>query len=215
MRDWSADIRAALADTTQPQTSAELIARLAHVPDLGRFLPDNISSKLLRSAAVLVPVVVHKNHITILLTERAKHLRTHAGQVSFPGGAQENDDADLVATALRETHEEIGLTPEHIEIVGYLDPHITVSGFCVQPVVGIVTPGFTLTLDHTEVAAAFEVPVELVLTPENYQRTLRPINGVTLPLYSVQYQQWIIWGATAAMLRHFAKKMRIFDKESS
>ena len=137
------------------------------------YAPPNDLSKLpkgqkLNAAAVLVPIIDHPSGHTVLLTQRTDHLRTHSGQVSFPGGKVEKEDKGPVDTALRETEEEIGLHRSRIEIMGALDVYETGTGFAITPIVGLVTPGFDLVLDEYEVASAFEVPLEFFMDPANH-----------------------------------------------
>ena len=161
----------------------------------------------LRPAAVLIPLVEHDDGLTVLLTQRTNHLANHAGQVSFPGGGAEQQDADPVATALRETEEELGLASSHIEIAGFLDLYQTVTGFLVTPVVGFVKPGFELEPDPFEVAEVFEVPLSFILDPRNHHRESRMFRGERRYFYVLPYQNYYIWGATAAMLVSFYKKL--------
>lgn len=154
----------------------------------------------LTSAAVLIPLVLRAEGVTMLLTQRTDHLRDHAGQVSFPGGRVEAHDESAVATALRETEEEVGLSPSHIEIVGELDLYDTRTGFRITPVVGLVEPGFTLTLDEFEVAEAFEVPLSFVLDPANHQKRSLVWRGTERHFYLLPYAERDIWGATAGMI---------------
>ncbi len=162
---------------------------------------------VLRPASVLVPVVLRAAGPTVLLTQRTEHLAHHPGQVSFPGGGAEPDDATPVDTALREAEEEIGLARRHIEVVGYLDLYQTVTGFLVTPVVALVRPPFALRLDPFEVAEAFEVPLGFVLDPRNHERRRRVFQGRERQFYVLPYQERNIWGATAAMLVNFAQKL--------
>ena len=120
-------------------------------------------------AAVLVPIVDHKDGLTLLLTERASDLRHHPGQVSFPGGRLEASDRDVIETALRETEEEIGLGREHVEVIGFLPGHLIITGYRVTPVVAFVAPDVALSIDPVEVAAVFEVPLRHVLDPANHR----------------------------------------------
>jgi 8-oxo-dGTP pyrophosphatase MutT (NUDIX family) len=157
----------------------------------------------LKPAAVLVPVVDRTPEMTVLFTERTSHLAHHAGQVSFPGGHIEPEDGGPAQTALRETEEEIGLAREHIELIGHLDTYVTRTGFVVTPVVGIVTPPFTLTPDAHEVADVFEVPLAFLLNPANHQRCHAILDGVERHFYAMPYDGHFIWGATAGMLINF------------
>ncbi len=161
----------------------------------------------LTPAAVLVPLVERPEGITVLLTQRTEHLDDHAGQISFPGGRVEARDAGPVETALRETEEEIGLARSHVEIVGRLDRYETVTGFIITPVVGLVRPGFSLTLDAFEVAEAFEVPLAFVLDPKNHERHSRVIHGIDRHFYVLPYEGRYVWGATAGMLVNLYAKL--------
>lgn len=158
-------------------------------------------------AAVLVPLVQREAGLNLLLTRRTDHLRDHAGQISFPGGRVEPEDDGPVATALRETEEEIGLSRQHIEIIGQLPVYSTVTAFQVTPVVGLVEPGFTLTLDDFEVAEAFEVPLAFLMNPAHHRHHRFEFAGAERRFLSMPWQgeerEYFIWGATAAMLRNF------------
>jgi len=171
-------------------------------------LPDEFASRYQTvnpqaiEAAVLVPLVMRETGFTVLLTQRTAHLYDHAGQVSFPGGRVEQSDHSPIATALRETHEETGLTPEHIDVLGSLPRYYTGTGFAITPVTGVVRPTFTLAPDEFEVAEVFEVPLAFFTNPSNYRlhRAKLP-DGSERQYYSVPWEQYFIWGATAAMLR--------------
>ena len=157
-----------------------------------------------RPAAVLFPIVDRDAELTVLFTQRASHLKNHAGQVSFPGGKQEPDDADLLSTALRESREEIGLAENHVEIIGQLPRFRTVSRFEVVPYIGIVTPPFDLTLDRNEVEDVFEVPLAYLLDLNNYHTHWFKRSGQQRPVYFIPWQDLHIWGATAAFIRNLA-----------
>ena len=152
------------------------------------------------AAAVLVPIVDHDTGLTVLLTQRASHLKNHAGQISFPGGRIEPTDLNPVEAALRETQEEIGLTREHITFAGYLEPQLVLTGYWVTPVVAFVQPGFELQLDRSEVASAFEVPLSFILDPVNHRARERQLGAVTVQVHDLPYEGHNIWGATAGML---------------
>ncbi len=163
------------------------------------------------NASVLVPLVERVDGLYLLLTRRTDHLRDHAGQISFPGGRAEADDSDAVATALRETEEEIGLARAHIEVIGTLAHYTTITAYVVTPVVAIVQPGFTLALDPFEVAETFEVPLAFLMNPANHQRHRFELDGherhfLSMPWDGIgdngQPRRYFIWGATAAMLRN-------------
>ena len=164
-------------------------------------------TKDLRLAAVLVPLVEHADEPTILLTRRADHLEKHSGQVAFPGGKVEDNDATPIAAALRETEEEIGLDPSHIEVAGVLDTYQTGTGFLILPVVGFVKPGFTLTPDKNEVADVFEVPAHIALSKQNWKTDSGEWKGRMWNFYSMDYQGYNIWGATAGMLMHMSRRI--------
>jgi 8-oxo-dGTP pyrophosphatase MutT (NUDIX family) len=157
------------------------------------------------AAAVLVPLVDRPAGMTVLLTLRTAHLSTHAGQIAFPGGRVEDRDSDIIATALRETEEEIGLSRTRIEPVGRLDRYVTRTGFAITPVVGIVHPPFELTLDANEVDEAFEVPLDFILDRNNRRLEQAEFQGVTRHFYVFPYGDRYIWGATAGMLVNLAE----------
>jgi 8-oxo-dGTP pyrophosphatase MutT (NUDIX family) len=166
----------------------------------------SFSSRMPLRASVLLPIVM-RDQPTVLLTERTKHLSSHSGQIAFPGGKVDDDDVDATATALREAYEEIGLAAPFIQILGTMPLYVTGSAFHVTPVVALVTPGFTLTLNEFEVADAFEVPLEFLMNPAHHQRHSFEWQGVRREWFSMPYQdgnvQRYIWGATAGMLRNF------------
>ena len=157
----------------------------------------------LRLASVLIPVIERDQGLTVLFTRRTEHLQVHAGQISFPGGGAEPGDASPIATALRETEEEIGLHPRHVEILGSLSEHPTVTGYRITPIVGLVRPPFDLRLDEFEVAGIFEVPLAFLLDPANHRRDSMIREGRRREFDAVPYGEHYIWGATAAMLLQF------------
>lgn len=158
------------------------------------------AERRLKPAGVLVPIVNRADGPTILLTQRTAHLKKHAGQISFPGGGWEEQDPHLEATALRETEEEIGLHPRHIEVLGQLSLYETSTAYGVTPVVGWVEPPFDLTVDPFEVAEAFEVPLAWIMQRENHQQESRVRDGRRRHYYVLPYEGRFIWGATAGML---------------
>jgi 8-oxo-dGTP pyrophosphatase MutT (NUDIX family) len=162
-------------------------------------------------AAVLVPFVERDGGVQVLLTRRTDHLKDHAGQISFPGGRHEASDADLVATALREAQEEVGLQARYVDVIGTLPVYTTVTRFMVTPVAALVQPGFTLALDPHEVAEAFEVPLAFLMDPAHHQRHQFEMGDVRRQFLSMPWsgpgadgreRDYFIWGATAAMLRN-------------
>lgn len=162
-------------------------------------------------ASVLVPLV-QRDELTVLFTRRTAHLTDHPGQISFPGGRAEPEDANAVATALREAQEEIGLAPHFVDVLGQLPTYTTGTSFIVTPVVGIVRPGFSLTADPFEVAEVFEVPLAFLMDPANHRWHEADFGGrrrefLSMPWTGLdaagQSQQYFVWGATAAMVRNF------------
>ncbi len=153
-----------------------------------------------RSAAVLVPFVDRPEGLTILFTQRTAHLASHAGQISFPGGGREPQDADGVDTALRETHEEIGIEPDRVTVIGRLDTYITRTGFIVEPYAGLLRPPLGLTPDPKEVAEVFEVPLTFILDDANPVIDSVKVAGAQRQFYAFPYYDRYIWGATAGML---------------
>ncbi|MBC7983203.1 MAG: CoA pyrophosphatase [Candidatus Obscuribacterales bacterium] len=175
-------------------------ARIAGITPETAHLSDFKTLHSPRRAAVLIPIVDRPDGLTVLLTERAAHLKNHAGQISFPGGRLEGDNETPLEAALRETEEEIGLDREFITIAGYLESHLIFTGFHVVPVVGFVRPGFSLQPDPTEVADVFEVPLTHLLDTINHGTRAREVAGGAIQIYNIPYQQRVIWGATAGMV---------------
>lgn len=153
-----------------------------------------------RPAAVLVPIMDHDAGPTVLLTRRAAHLSHHPGQIAFPGGRVEAADNGPLGAALREAHEETALDPARVEIVGRLDAYITVTGFRVEPFVGVITPPVALRPDPSEVDALFEVPLAFLMDPANHQEGVRERDGKHRPYFAIPYGDYYIWGATAGIL---------------
>jgi 8-oxo-dGTP pyrophosphatase MutT (NUDIX family) len=154
----------------------------------------------LKPAAVLVPLIEREEGFTILLTERAADLRAHAGQISFPGGRIDSEDASPEDAALREAHEEIGMPRENAELLGRLDTYEVRTGFAVTPIVGLVDPAFEIVFEPGEVADVFEVPLAFILDPDNHERHSRVLRGKRRYFYVLPYEDRYIWGATAGML---------------
>jgi 8-oxo-dGTP pyrophosphatase MutT (NUDIX family) len=161
-------------------------------------------------AAVLIPLVNRPQGMSLLLTLRTAHLTDHAGQISFPGGRVDPEDRDPIATALRETEEETGLSRQHIEVIGLLPDYLTGTGFRVTPVVALVQPPFELAADVFEVAEIFEVPLGFLMDGANHQR--RSVEFPNRPgrrsFYAMPFGHYFIWGATAAMLRNLYHFLR-------
>lgn len=157
------------------------------------------------NAAVLIPLVMH-SELNVLLTQRTANLSTHSGQIAFPGGKLDDTDDSPAAGALREAHEEIGLSPDRVEVLGTLPEYVTGSAFTITPVVGLVQPGFDLVPNPHEVDAVFEVPLSFLMDPLNHRRHRLDFDGDSRHWYSMPYveghREWFIWGATAGMLRN-------------
>ena len=162
---------------------------------------------LLTPAAVLFPIVLRAEGCTVLLTQRTAHLRDHPGQISFPGGRVEKEDLSAIHTALRETEEEIGLSRDRIEVLGYLPEYRTGTGFQVTPVVALVQPPFELSPDPFEVAEVFEVPLDFLLDTSNHKRHSLHHRGALRHYYAMPYGEYFIWGATAGMIRSLSERM--------
>ena len=168
---------------------------------------DVLGARLLRPAAVLVPITARAGALNVLFTTRTAHLTQHGGQVSFPGGGAESGDTDAVATALRETHEEIGIPSALVQPFGYLDCFETISGYCVTPVVGSLDAAYTTTLAADEVADVFEVPLDFFLDPANLRRRHIEWRGRPRDVFEFPYNDKNIWGATAAMLLSLVRRL--------
>ena len=157
----------------------------------------------LKPAGVLVPIMERPDGLAVLLTQRASHLKHHAAQASFPGGRMEDHDEDVLATALRETHEEVGIHPQFVDVIGYLRAMPTITGFAVTPVVALVSDKAELVIDRTEVDYAFEVPLDFLLDEGNDTLAERKWEGRNFRLREFHYNGERVWGATAYMLLAF------------
>jgi 8-oxo-dGTP pyrophosphatase MutT (NUDIX family) len=186
----------------------------AHDGDVTAWMPEftgdgqRLAERPVRQAAVLVPLVRRPDGLAVLLTRRTDHLSDHAGQVSFPGGRTDPEDADAIATALREAHEEVGLAADEVEVIGVLPTYTTVTAYEVTPVVGLLAPPRALALDSFEVAEVFEVPLAFLMDPANHRRHAFEFQGLSRQFISMpwgadaQGESYFVWGATAAMLRN-------------
>jgi len=195
-------------------TPAALRLRLAeiaaHPLSFDPILGDEILAGLDRPAvpaAVLVPVVMGAEP-SILLTKRTSHLNKHAGQISFPGGRIDPEDSGPEAAALREAHEEIGLEPMSVEVLGRMTDHVTGTGYRITPVLAVVPPALTYRLSAHEVEAIFELPMRVVLDPDAPRRQRQHVRGVWREYWVWPHPEHFIWGATAAILVQLAKRMR-------
>ena len=162
-----------------------------------------------RAAAVLVGLVVRDGTINVLLTQRTGDLRDHAGQIAFPGGKMDPGDISPAATAIREAGEEIGLAQETIEVLGYLDPYLTRTGFRIIPVLARLHPPFELRLNPTEVVDVFEVPFAYLMDEANHQLKEREWLGTVRNFYAIEHGERTIWGITAGILRVLYERLYI------
>lgn len=194
---------------TRPEKDIRAASRGPHLADLPASLQPDPDT--LRPAAVLVPLIDHPSGLTVMLTRRTDSLPEHPGQIAFPGGRVEPVDSGPLDAALRETEEETGLPRHFVRPVGYLPQYLTITGYSVIPVVGFVSPGFTPRPDPSEVAEIFEVPLEFILDVANHRRESRRFRDVDVSYYVLPYavanREYRIWGATAAMLVDFARRV--------
>ena len=167
------------------------------------------ADRVLRPAGVLAPIVEKDGQLQLLLTKRSSALKHHPGQIAFPGGKQDEGDADVVAAALREAWEEIGLPRESVDVLGTLPSHETVTGFTVTPVIGFVRDAFERIPAPGEVEEVFAVPLDHVLDPQNYLIQSRRWRGTRRHYFAVPYGPYYIWGATARMLRAWTERMSL------
>ena len=197
--DFEARLRARLDPLGAPA------GQLRSDNDLNPDWPEHIDAT--RPAAVLAPIIKRPDGWTMLFTQRAEETPAHPGQISFPGGRVEASDANAAATALRETVEEIGLARELIEPVGSWDRYDTITGFRITPIVGLIEPGFSLTLNPREVASVFEAPLSFLFNPANHERRSAIWRGAERHYYAMPYQGRFIWGATAGMIRALYERL--------
>lgn len=201
----SGKIRERLADTSLKQSLADVM-----VPPGADLWPDELREKLnstLTPAAVLIPIVDRPSELTVLLTRRSAELKHHAGQVSFPGGRAEAHDASLVETALRETHEEVGVRTEDVSVVGFLATMPSITSYAVTPVVGMVSSQAEVVIDKTEVEYTFEVPLNYLLDEGNDIRGEWTSGSRKMPMLEFVWEGERIWGLTAFMIRILRKKL--------
>jgi 8-oxo-dGTP pyrophosphatase MutT (NUDIX family) len=199
--DFFARARARLTLAVPPSLTDPMAQGARGDLDLNPTMWERAGVAATKPAAVLVPVI-DREIPTVLFTIRTNDLASHAGQVAFPGGKIDPEDESPVAAALREAHEEVGLSPMLIEPIGYLDLYLTFSGFRILPTVARVQPDFTLALNPGEVTEAFEVPLDFLMTPENHHRRSREWKGIEREYYAVPFGERYIWGITAGIVRN-------------
>jgi 8-oxo-dGTP pyrophosphatase MutT (NUDIX family) len=200
-------IRERLAGTRMPADPLQVVLP----PEIPRW-PSSLQAELttgLVPAGVLIPIIERAGQLSLLLTQRSADLKHHPGQISFPGGRMEDSDRNIRDTALRETHEEVGIHPGEVDVAGYLEPAPTVTGYAVTPVVGVVDAAFELTIDTSEVDHAFEVPFGFLMDSRNQQYSEREFHGARVPIVEFNFEQRRIWGATASMLIALRNKLLI------
>jgi 8-oxo-dGTP pyrophosphatase MutT (NUDIX family) len=174
--------------------------------DLNPALWERAGVSATKPAAVLVPIIDRREPM-VLLTLRTEELASHAGQVAFPGGKIDPGDENPVAAALREAEEEIGLAPTLVEPLGYLDLYLTFSGFRILPTVARVKPDFTLVINPREVTETFEVPLDFLMNPANFQRGSRDWKGIIRDYYAITFGDRYIWGITAGIVRNLYERV--------
>ena len=172
-------------------------------------LEDGVGDEELTPASVLFPIVLRQGGPSVLLTQRTAHLKDHPGQISFPGGRVEPEDASPAETALREAQEEIGLSARHVEILGYLPEYRTGTGFRVTPVVAVVKPPFDLHPEPGEVAEIFEVPFSFLMDVANHQQHSLHYRGKLRHYVAMPYGDYFIWGATAGIIVTLSRALAV------
>lgn len=195
------DVPAALTDPTQTAVRGDL--------DLDPLLWEQMDVQPLRPAAVLIPVI-DRPEPRVILTQRTSHLPNHPGQIAFPGGSIDPEDASPAAAALREAQEEIGLDPQLVEPIGYIDLYLTFSGYRILPLVARVATDYAMTLNAHEVEDAFEVPLAFLMDAQNHALHSREWKGIMRRFYAMPYGDRYIWGVTAGILRNLYE--RIYER---
>jgi 8-oxo-dGTP pyrophosphatase MutT (NUDIX family) len=187
-------------------TIEQIIARLANAPPIpldGPY-PEGLLKERLRPAAVLIPLMMKEKSWHVLLIRRAEHSEDlHSGQVAFPGGGAHPEDLDIISTALRESHEELGILPGDVRVLGKMSEFITISSYKVTPVVGVIPYPYEFQLDKREVTRVFSIPLEWLADPTHYeirQRELPPPYPPIEVIYYHPYDGETLWGASARFM---------------
>ncbi|MEM9014427.1 MAG: CoA pyrophosphatase [Pseudomonadota bacterium] len=204
--DWRARIARNL-ERGSAQRIRQLFSEIN--PDLvGDKLFEDRWSDIRKDAAVLVPVIPRPAGATVLLTVRSADMPSHAGQISFPGGKRQPEDADAIATALREAHEEVNIKPDSVDVVGSLGVHKGGLGFSVTPVIGIVDPSTDIKACPREVAEIFEAPIAHFANLDNHITEVHEFRGAQYNMFAAPYGRFHIWGLTAGILRTLAETLQ-------
>lgn len=175
---------------------------------LAEHQPEVWSEEHVVPAAVLIPLFEKNRELHVLLTVRTDKVETHKGQISFPGGMHEPGDVDMLATALRETHEEVGIKPEQVQVVGELDQLISVTDFIITPYVGLIPGPVAYKPSEDEIAEILEVPLAFFMDDSNVRTEQREFRGRLITVYFYDYGEHLIWGVTARILTGFLKLLK-------
>jgi 8-oxo-dGTP pyrophosphatase MutT (NUDIX family) len=203
LRDWIGQH----LDPLEPHDPAQTVGRVTSDFDLSKAYGLTEEDGPPTPAAVLIGLVERDHGLSVLLTRRADTLRRHTGQIALPGGRRDPGETPW-QTALREAHEEIGLEPSYVSVVGLSTPYRTGTGYLITPVVGFVRPGFTLRPNPDEVADIFETPFGFLMDPANLEEHERELpNGEKRRFYAYTHEDRFIWGATAGMLRALYERL--------
>lgn len=209
MPDWRQRIGANLARVSAQRVRALFTEINPHLADDERF--ENRWTTKRQEAAVLIPIVDRPEGPTVLLTVRSSDLASHAGQISFPGGRVDQTDADRIATALREAHEEVNIPPAAVDVIGALGVHHGGLGFAVTPVVGVIDPSAPFRANPREVAEIFETPLSWLADLANHTTEEREHQGIKYRMFAAPFGRHHIWGLTAGILRSLAETLQPYE----